>query len=210
MNMLCTGIANWCKKNGAVSDEDYPVVLYGIQLFFNTSLKILGILLIGTLLHCLTAVLISIAVFCSMRYWTGGWHSHSHLGCFFGMLTVCVGPALLSKFDGKWIPWAMLCMLIYSVYAVVRYAPCNSEINPIDDLKILKVKRIGSIVELAGLSIVFIFWGSTEFKMLIIIPLFADALLLNSWEKIWNRYGRCLWIRGTKVGDGDEHKDESA
>lgn len=210
MNMLCSGIANWCKRNGAVPEEDYPVVLYGIQLFFNTSLKVLGILLIGALLHCLGAVLLSIAVFCSMRYWTGGWHSKSHLGCFFSMMTVCAGPALLTKLDGEWIFWAMFSMFIYSVYAIARYAPCNSEMNPIDDLNILRVKRIGSIVELAGLSIVFIFWSSTEIQMLIIIPLFADAVLLHSWEMLWNRYKGCLSIRGTMVGDGDEQTDESA
>lgn len=208
--MLCSGIANWCKKNGALSEEDYPVVLYGIQLFFNTSLKVLGILLIGAMLHCLAAVLLSIAVFCSMRYWTGGWHSKSHLGCFFSMLTVCVCPSLLTKLDGKWISWAMLCMFIYSVYAIARYAPCNSDINPIDDFDILKVKRIGSIVELVGISITLIFWGSTEFKMLILIPLFADAVLLQSWETLWNHCKGCLSIRGTMVGDGDEQTDESA
>lgn len=82
MSLLCSGIADWCRKNGVVSEEEYPIVLYGIQVLLNTSLKVLGILLIGAILHRLAAVCISMAVFCSMRYWTGGWHSKSHLGCF--------------------------------------------------------------------------------------------------------------------------------
>ena len=51
MNLLCRGIADWCKKNGAILEEDYPIVLYGIQVVLNTSLKLLGIFLIGALLQ---------------------------------------------------------------------------------------------------------------------------------------------------------------
>lgn len=186
MNFLCNGIANWCRRNGAVSEEDYPIILYGIQVFFNTSLKVLGVLLAGALLHCFIAVLISMTVFCSMRYWTGGWHSKSHLGCFSSMLIIGVSPALFMKLDGGWIPWVLGCMLIYSAYKILRYAPCNSKVNPIEDLKILKNKRIGSIIELIGLSIAVIVVGDVEVKILILIPLFADAFLV---EKQGEKHG---------------------
>lgn len=180
MNLLCIGLVNWCKRNGAVSEEDYPIVLYGIQVFLNTSLKVLGILLAGALLHHLTATLISLAVFCSMRYWTGGWHSKSHLGCFFIMLITCVSPALLMTLDGEWIPWTLGCMLLYSAYKVLRYAPCNSRVNPIVDLDTLSTKRIGSVIELIALGITVAFASNSGLKLLILVPLFADAVLLKN------------------------------
>ena len=68
MNLVCSGIADWCKKYGAVSDEDYPIILYGIQVSLNTSLKMMGIFLVGAVLHQLAAVFLSTVVFCSMRY----------------------------------------------------------------------------------------------------------------------------------------------
>lgn len=71
MDLLCKGIAGWRKKNGAILEEDYPIVLYGIQVILNTSLKIVGIFLVGALLHRLPGVLLSMAVFCSMPYWWG-------------------------------------------------------------------------------------------------------------------------------------------
>lgn len=179
MNLLCTGIANWCKKNGAVSEEDYPIILYGIQLCLSTSLKMLGILLIGALLHHFAAVFISMAVFCSMRYWTGGWHSKSHLGCFSAMPLPCVCPSLLLELDGNWMPWALGCMLIYSVYKVLRYAPCNSKINPIENPKILKRKRIGSIIETAGIVIGVLIYPDIEIQRLIIMPLLVCAAMIN-------------------------------
>lgn len=179
MNLLCGGIADWCKKNGAVSEENYPIILYGIQVLLNTSLKVLGILLTGALLHRFVAVAISMAVFCSMRYWTGGWHSKSHLGCFCTMLIPCVCPSLLMGVDGAWVPWVLRGMLVYSVYAVIRYAPCNSEVNPICDPKILKAKRVGSVMEMLGVVIGMFLCSNVKTLWLISVPLFANAIMLN-------------------------------
>ena len=180
MNLLCRGIADWCKKNGAILEEDYPIVLYGIQVVLNTSLKLLGIFLIGALLHRLPAVLLSTAVFCSMRYWTGGWHSESHMGCFSVMLIPCVGSPLLAGINGEWVPWVLGIMAVYSVYKVWRNAPCNSKVNPIEDQKVLKLKRIGSIAEVVIIVGGVILTGlSMEIQWLMGFSLFVDAILIS-------------------------------
>lgn len=179
MELLCRGIVGWCKKNGAASDENYPIVLYGIQVILNTSLKLLGIFLTGVLLQRLPAVLLSTTVFCSMRYWTGGWHSESHIGCFCTMLIPCVGPSLLTVISGEGIPWVLGFMAVYSIYKVLRYAPCNSKVNPIEDVKILKLKRIGGIAEVIIVSAGILLGFSTEMKWLIGLPLFIETILIN-------------------------------
>ena len=179
MELLCRGIVGWCKKTGAASDENYPIVLYGIQVILNTSLKLLGIFLTGVLLQRLPAVLLSTTVFCSMRYWTGGWHSESHIGCFCTMLIPCVGPSLLTVISGEGIPWVLGFMAVYSIYKVLRYAPCNSKVNPIEDVKILKLKRIGGIAEVIIVSAGILLGFSTEMKWLIGLPLFIETILIN-------------------------------
>lgn len=179
MDLLCSGIADWCKKYGAVSDEDYPVVLYGIQVMLNTSLKLLGIFLVGVFLHRLAAVLLSTAVFCSMRYWTGGWHSRSHMGCFCTMLVPCVFPALLLGVGWEWKPWILGCALACSIYRILRYAPCNSEVTPIEDAGILKVKRIGGLAETLVLGMLIVFCPCQEFRLLVLLPLCVCAALLK-------------------------------
>ncbi len=179
MNALCNGIANWCKKNGAVSEEDYPIVLYGIQVSLNSSLKLSGILLIGILLHHFWTVLISMTIFCSMRFWTGGWHSKSHLGCFSAMMIPCLAPSLIMGFDGEWAVWISGGMVIYSIYKILRYAPCNSKVNPIEDPKCLRRKRIGSIVEMAGVFIGALVCPDMEMRWLIILPVFINAVMLT-------------------------------
>lgn len=179
MTFLCDYIASWCKKNGSIPEEDYPIVLYGIQVLLNTSLKILGILLIGVLLHRLAAVCVSTTVFCSMRYWTGGWHSKSHIGYFSTMLIPCVCPSLLAGFTGKWVFWVLGGMLLYSIYMVLRYAPCNSEVNPITDPGILAGKRRGGIIELAALMAGLLWCFDREVQWLVALPLFVNAALLR-------------------------------
>lgn len=180
MNLLCKGIAGWCKKNGSVSEENYPIILYGIQVMLNTSLKVAGILLAGALLHRIPQVILSTAVFCSMRYWTGGWHSKSHLGCFCTMLIPCVGPSLLMGISGEWVSWVIRGMAVYSVYKVWRYAPCNSVANPIEDERILKVKRMGGIFELMVIGIGNFACFNMEKRWLVALPLYVNAVLLKN------------------------------
>lgn len=179
MNTLCNNIANWCKKNGALSEEDYPIILYGIQVLLNSSLKLSGILVIAIVLHCFWTVLISVAVFCSMRYWTGGWHSKTHLGCFCTMMIPCLVPSLLMNLDGEWVAWMLGGMMIYSIYRVFRYAPCNSKVNPIEDIQCLRRKRIGSIIEIVGLSIGMLICPDIEMGCLVIMPTFVNGVMLT-------------------------------
>ena len=179
MNYLCNGIANWCKNNSVLSEEDYPIILYGIQVILNSSLKLSGILLIGTLLHQFWTVLFSAIVFCSMRYWTGGWHSKTHLGCFCIMLISCLVPSLLMGVEEEWALWILSGMLICSVYRTFRYAPCNSEVTPIEDIKCLQRKRLGSIVEIVGLLVAMILYPDIEMGWLIILPVFVNASMLT-------------------------------
>lgn len=179
MKLLCEGVADWCERNGAISKEDYPIVLYGIQVLLNTLLKMAGILFIGAILHRFWTVLLSMAVFCSMRYWTGGWHSKTHSGCFCTMLIPCLVPSLLVGIDGEWVVWVLSGMMICSVYRVFRYAPCNSKVNPIEDAKCLRRKRIGSIVEIVGLLAGMLLCRDIATGWLVILPAFVNAVMLT-------------------------------
>lgn len=172
-------ITDWCQKNGCVSEEEYPIVLYGLEIMFNTSLKIMGILLISMMLEIFWEVLLSMLVFCSMRYWAGGWHSNTHIGCFSTMLFICVCPAFLKSIEAKWVIPVWVCMGLYSLYNILRYAPRNSKVNPITVERILKRKRIGSVVECIALLMAMCMLQETEVRWLIIVPLFAEAITLT-------------------------------
>lgn len=172
-------IADWCKRNHCVSEGEYAIVLYGLEVMFNTSLKLAGIILTGIVLGVFWEVLLSMAVFCSMRYWAGGWHSETHMGCFSAMLAFCVSPAFLQNIEAVWVMPLWIGMILYSIYKILRYAPQNSKINPITDESILRKKRIGAIIECMLLAVVICVCPVTAIRWLLVMPLFFEAVTLS-------------------------------
>ncbi len=178
MTGICQKIAQWCRENGEVTEQEYPVLVYGLQVMTNSSVKIAGILLIGLCLGRFCEVLLSVAVFGSMRYWTGGFHCKTHLGCFTAMLFPCLLPSFLISVEGDWVYLMWGVMWVCAVYEILRYAPRNSKVNPITDPKILRRNRVCGIVECAVLFMVFCVCGDWSVRWLVSVPIFVDGMLL--------------------------------
>lgn len=178
MKVISRKLGLWCLRNEGIDESQYPIVIYGIELFLNTTLKVMGILVIGAILGIFAEVLLAMAVFCGMRYWTGGYHCKTHMGCFSVMTLVCLVAAFASKinFEGEVI--AQFLMICHSVWMIYRYAPRNSEKNPITDEKILRRKRKGSFLWLVcniGLASV----AKQNVRWIIVISIFMNMVLLT-------------------------------
>lgn len=99
MKVISRKIGLWWLRNEGIAESQYPIVIYGIELFLNTTLKVVGILAAGAILGMFAEVLLAMTAFCGMRYWTGGYHCKTHIGCFSVMALVCLGAALVSKIN---------------------------------------------------------------------------------------------------------------
>lgn len=177
MKVISRKLALWCLRNDGIDESQYPIVIYGIELFLNTTLKVVGILAIGAVLGMFAEVLLAMVAFCGMRHWTGGYHCKTHIGCFSVMALVCLGAALVSKINFEGAVLVQFLMICHSVWMIYRYAPRNSEKNPITDEKILRRKRKGSFIWLAcnvGLASV----AKQNVRWIIVIPIFVNTLLL--------------------------------
>lgn len=183
MKGVCPKIAQWCRENGDVTEQEYPVLVYGLQVMTNTSVKIAGILLAGLCLGCFWEVLLSTTVFCSMRCWTGGYHCRTHAGCFSAMLFPCLMPSFLMSLEGEWVCRLWGVMWICVLYEILRHAPRNSRVNPITEPKILRRNRICGIAECIVLLTVFCLCGDGKIRWLVIMPLFVDGLLLIKFRE---------------------------
>lgn len=69
-------------KKRNYSREEKIVITYGVELLFNTLLKSIVYILLGTLLHQALETVLSIFVFGFLRYFTGGVHAKTDIGCF--------------------------------------------------------------------------------------------------------------------------------
>lgn len=168
-------------NNQGMEEEQYNIVVYGISLLLNSSVKIAAILLISALLGWLRETLIVLLVFCSMRYWAGGYHCKTDWGCFLAMSGTCLLPNLMMHITGKasGLIAVWMCMLLFSVYEVIRYAPRNSRVNPIEDTNILRRKRMGSILECVVIAAVVFYCRYNNICWLIVGPLFIEAITIS-------------------------------
>ena len=177
MNAISRKLGLWCLRNEGIAESQYPIVIYGIELFLNTTLKVVEILTAGAILGMFAEVLLAMTALCGMRYWTGGYHCKTHIGCFSVMALVCLGAALVSKINFEGAVIVQFLMIFHSAWMIFRYAPRNSEKNPITDEKILRRKRKGSFIWLAcnvGLASV----AKQNVRWIIVIPIFMNTLLV--------------------------------
>lgn len=179
MNAISRKLGLWCLRNEGIAESQYPIVIYGIELFLNTTFKVVGILTAGAVLGMFAEVLLAMTAFCGMRYWTGGYHCKTHIGCFSVMALVCLGAALVSKINFEGAVIVQFLMICHSAWMIFRYAPRNSEKNPITDEKILRRKRKGSFIWLAC-NVIIMSFCKADIRWLIILPVFAEAMLLSS------------------------------
>lgn len=179
MKQISRSITTWCQKNYELSESECHIVEYGIQLMLNTSLKVLVILVVGAVLGHFQEVVIAMFVFGSIRNFAGGYHSDTHLGCLSVMLFICLCPIPLFRVGIGLAKWIWLAISLYSAYAIIRYAPRNSKVNPIHDPRILKRKRVGSLIVL-GIYLLFLaFCPSSNLRWLVAMPLFIEALTIS-------------------------------
>lgn len=152
---------------------------YGIEVMLNTSLKVLALLVIGAILGRFREVVIAMFVFGSIRNFAGGYHSKTHLGCFSVMLFVCLCPIpfLGVELHPAGVVWAAVS--VYSIYEVIRYAPRNSAVNPIYDSRILKKKRVGSLIVVGAYILFLICFPESSIKWLVALPMFVEAVTIS-------------------------------
>lgn len=178
MKTISRKVGLWCLRNEGIVESQYPIVIYGIELFLNTTLKVMGILATGVVLGMFAEVFLAMVAFCGMRHWTGGYHCKTHIGCFSVMALVCFGAALVSKINFEGAVIVQFLMNCHSVWMIYRYAPRNSEKNPITDEKILRRKRKGSFLWLVC-NVIIINFCKINTRWLIILPVFVETMLLS-------------------------------
>lgn len=158
---------------------DKHIVEYGIQLMLNTSLKVVIILIVGNTLGHFKEVVIAMSVFGGIRYFEGGYHCKTDIGCLSVMLLASLSPILFFGIEVRIAQYIWRMIIVYSLYETIRYAPRNSKVNPIYDLQILSRKRSGSIIVVGIASIFIIIYPQNNVCWLVVIPMFIESVSIS-------------------------------
>lgn len=180
MKRLSLYVGDWCREILHMSESQYHIVTYGLELMIGGVLKILALLLVGAAFHCLPTIVAMIVVFGIFRTLAGGYHSSTHMGCLGAMFLVCFSPVLCRQLNLAVAQLLWMPMLLYSTYQFVRYAPRASKVNPIHDPRILRRKRVGSLLaDCLVIAFVF-FFRSYDFCWIPVNALFAEAVMISA------------------------------
>jgi len=172
-------IASWCYAGTQTGDVE--ITAYGIEVLLETFTKLLALLLIAIFMGCLQEMIIVLIVFSSLRFFAGGVHMHSNIGCFMSMffifgLTICVDK--LAFFYKIVIPRSVLALvLLVLVGFVFLYAPSATLNNPIKNSKIAKWKKIYSVI-LSGLLSFVIWYIPNNTKLCFLVPFICEVVTI--------------------------------
>lgn len=182
---LASKISTWCfKSNDSMDDKNRAAITYGIELFLDRILKFIGIMLIAIVIGEIPGMIIAIGCFSLLRFYAGGLHMQTSLGCFLSMLFVGLSAILCAK-TGVVLPIYIFIILTALEFLVVsRYAPHFTANNPIYDGKIIKHKNTFAKLVILIYGLLIIFLPQNSVKVLIAVPTLWETIsILPYWKK---------------------------
>ena len=148
---------DYLKEKGLVLEEEAPVVLYGLKLFFMTLVELIGVILLAVWCGNLLEGFCFLLGFCSLRLYAGGYHAKTPIRCFFMTLAVyMVFSFLLVIILVDWYQFIELITGILTFFVVERLAPIIHENRIIDSYEIERYRRLSILICLADLVLIMI------------------------------------------------------
>lgn len=176
IHLMATKISYWNANLLKLSDTERQVVEYGIEVFVDGFIKLMVLILLGVGLGRASESLCVIFVFCGLRYWAGGIHCKTNIGCLGAMILVLVmsvyGAEVL-----KDIPEIFSIIVMISCLGIIIWkAPGQTDYTPRLSKENERKKRRGAIVFVILLCIFIFLVEETYWKMLILLPMLGETL----------------------------------
>ena len=137
-------------KMPEVDEERAEVIRYGFELLIGEFPKLIFMFVLAFVLGKIKYFLISVAIICSYRIFSGGVHLKTHLGCFVTTTALYLGNVYLSEFimiSNVYVKCIIAFLVyIFAIAMILLYAPADTDTVPILRKKDRKNKKIVSIV----------------------------------------------------------------
>lgn len=141
---------------------------YGLLLFIEILLDIIGFLILGLLFDCLDLLVVYLTTFGIVRMNAGGYHAKTFIGCFLSISGLAlVSVEIMSLYSGHHFTYLILGVLSGALIMIM--APLDTESKPLSDKRKQKcrVKTIYFTLATIIISIILYVLGYLEgFKMM--------------------------------------------
>lgn len=167
------------KSNPEIDDQRAEVINYGLQNIVGEFPKIILLFITGFILGIGQLTIISFLAILPYRAFSGGFHLKTHLGCIIGTTLFFCGNVFLSKnieFPGQWYQYVfILAVWIFSIIAIKKYAPADTE-----DVPILSKKRRKKLQGLSYITMSITLLIATFINNIVISNILVIGVLLQS------------------------------
>lgn len=189
---ICSNVTRNIKEASMKSDTESEIIEYGLKIILFEIIASAVILFLSILLGVFNSVLITAAVFGTLRTVIGGAHSSSRLSCFLGYSIFIFATVLISMKIKISFPVITFLFMI-AVIAIARYAPSDTFEKPLKNRKLRKKLKFISVIMILVLYVIVILVTSVDAaiaNMITLAAVYAIFLLLPvSYKILGCRYG---------------------
>lgn len=170
-----------------LNDERKEIIKYGLELYIGELPKFFLVIIISIIFNIFELTVISFLVISIYRYFSGGIHFKTHIGCTISTVGLYIGNVFFSKLvclesiiniNLKIIISIMI--LIFSLVLIFLYAPADTKNIPIFNEVVRKRKKIYSSIIVILIITISIFIKNDIVSNILIFGVFFQSLT------IWN------------------------
>ena len=181
INKLSTRLTERLLSNGAISDEDKDLYIYGLFMLISQLMFFIIACIFGLVLNCIIESIIFYIAFQFIRRYAGGYHASTETRCeIFSTLSIlaCIVVIKLSKTYN--FQTVLLLITILSAVCIFIFCPLDTPEKPLSDKEFnyfRKVSRIILFVIIVAIIVSYIF----NFQMVTVpccLSLILEGILL--------------------------------
>lgn len=178
-------------KMPEVDDERAEVIRYGFELLIGEVPKLILMFILAFALGKLKYFIISVAILCPYRTFSGGIHLKTHLGCFIGTNLLYLGNVYVSEwiiFTNDFIKYTTLIFTyVFAIVMILLFAPADTETVPILRRKDRIHKKILSLIWITCIVILAAFIKDRIISNMCILGIIFQTLTITKLSyKLFN------------------------
>lgn len=171
------------KKMPEVDDERAEVIKYGLEIIIGEIPKMILLIAISLIFGIFKYTMIALIVVFPYRYFAGGIHLKTHLGCILGTSAFYFGNVYISKLLNNYNintePILLIIGIIFSIIMISLYAPADTENIPILRKKDRLKKKICSYISVVGIAVVSIIAKDKVVSNICVIGMIFQSLAIS-------------------------------
>lgn len=195
IDKICLYLTNKIQKSMPdIDNERAEIINYGLQNILGEIPKTFILLGIAYALGIFKLAILSFFIILPYRFFSGGFHLKSHLGCIIGTSIIYCGNVYISQIISfePYIKYIFtIAVWIFAIIMIKLYAPADTENVPILRKKDRKIKQIASYIVVTISLIISILVKDNIISNMIIFGMLIQTCTITkiAYKLTKNKYG---------------------